>query len=46
MLDRNPPGGQDRYFEQSDALQAGAGFDLARMAEVNRRQTTESAGGH
>ncbi len=46
MLDWSLPGGQDRYFEEIDALQAGTGFDFARIAEVNSRHATEFPGGH
>jgi mannose-6-phosphate isomerase-like protein (cupin superfamily) len=46
MLDWSLPGGQDRYFQEIDALQAGAGFDLQRMADVNRRHATEFPQGH
>lgn len=46
MLDWSLPGGQDRYFEEIDALRAGAGFDFAAIAEVNARHATEFPAGH
>ncbi|HEX2943224.1 MAG TPA: cupin domain-containing protein [Rhodopila sp.] len=44
MIDWSIPGGQDAYFQQIDALQAGAGFSGDAIAAVNREHATEFLG--
>ncbi len=44
MLDWSLPGGQEKYFEEIHALQAGPGFDMVKMAAVNQAHATDFVG--